>query len=62
LAKGKLCLLECITIPADAIPQIRFELELSGISETTIFPDLEGLSRELEGVWKSYFVAPEKPP
>ena len=42
------CLLEKITIPAEAVPEIRFELELSGISEATIFPDLEALSRELE--------------
>ncbi|MGA8659871.1 MAG: FRG domain-containing protein [Chthoniobacterales bacterium] len=50
-------LLEKITIPADAVPAIRIELELSGISEATILPDLEALSRELEAVWKVYFGA-----
>jgi hypothetical protein len=33
-----------------AIPQIKRDLRLAGISEETIFPDLEGLGREL-----SYF-------
>lgn len=34
----------------EAIPQIKRDLRLAGISEETIFPDLEGLGREL-----SYF-------
>jgi hypothetical protein len=49
------CLIEKITIPEHSIQQIRSELELSGISEATIFPDLEALSRELESVWESHF-------
>jgi hypothetical protein len=48
-------LLEQITIPALAIPTIKSELELSGISEATIFPDLEALGRELQAVWESLF-------
>jgi FRG domain len=51
-------LLERIIIPAASVPTIKSELELSGISETTIFPDLEALSRELDAVWKSHFGAP----
>jgi len=51
-------LLQKITIPAPAIPTINSELELSGISEATIFPDLEALSRELDSVWRSHFGAP----
>jgi hypothetical protein len=51
-------LLQKIIIPADSVPTIKSELELSGISEATIFPDLEALSRELEAVWKSRFGAP----
>jgi hypothetical protein len=51
-------LLEQITIPALAIPTIKSELELSGISEATIFPDLEALSRELQSVWRSHFGTP----
>jgi hypothetical protein len=48
-------LLEQITIPALAIPTIKSELELSGISEAAIFPDLEALGRELLAVWNSHF-------
>src|SRR5271165_793075 len=51
-------LLENITIPADSVPTIKSELELSGISEATVFPDWEALSRELEAVWRSNFGAP----
>ena len=49
------CLIEKITIPENSIQQIRLELELSGVSEATTFPDLEALSRELESVWESHF-------
>jgi hypothetical protein len=48
-------LLESIVIRADAVDEIRSELELSGISEATIFPDLEALSRELSAVWRYHF-------
>jgi hypothetical protein len=41
-------LIKKITIPENSIQQIKSELQLSGISEATIFPDLEALSRELE--------------
>jgi hypothetical protein len=37
-------------VKRDAIPDIKRDLRLAGISEETIFPDLEGLGREL-----SYF-------
>jgi len=49
-----------IIIPAGSVPKIKSELELAGISEITIFPDLEALSRELTAVWKSRFGASEK--
>ncbi len=34
-------------VKRDATPEIRRDLRLAGISEDTIFPDLEGLGREL---------------
>ncbi len=37
----------CIRIPSTAISNVREELRICGITETTIFPDLEGLGREL---------------
>jgi hypothetical protein len=36
-----------VTIPAEQIDQIIDDLATYGITETTVFPDLEGLSREL---------------
>jgi hypothetical protein len=48
-------LLERITIPSAVIPIIKSNLEFCGISEATIFPDLEALSRELDLLWKSNF-------
>jgi len=38
-------LLENIIIPADSVLKIKAELELSGISDSTIFPYCEALSR-----------------
>jgi hypothetical protein len=49
-------LLESITIPSAVIPSIKSDLEFCGISEATIFPDLEALSRELDLLWKSSFL------
>jgi hypothetical protein len=34
-------------VKKESIPQIERDLRLAGISEETIFPDLEGLGREL---------------
>ena len=34
-------------VKKEAIPDIKRDLRLAGISEETIFPDLEGLGREL---------------
>jgi FRG domain len=48
-------LLERITIPAAAVSSIKSDLEFSGISEATIFPDLEALSRELDALWNMHF-------
>jgi hypothetical protein len=36
-----------IDVKQEAIPDIKRDLRLAGISEETIFPDLEGLAREL---------------
>lgn len=36
-----------IIVPEDAIPRIAVELDQAGITETSVFPDLEGLCREL---------------
>lgn len=41
------CKLAKFNIEYKAIPQIKRDLKLAGISESTIFPDLEGLGREL---------------
>jgi hypothetical protein len=42
-----------VVIPSFGISAMRRELESCGIDETTIFPDLEGLSRSLSIKWKS---------
>jgi hypothetical protein len=39
--------LSCIRIPSAAISNVSEELRICGITESTIFPDLEGLGREL---------------
>jgi hypothetical protein len=40
-----------VFIPSSAIRLIQEQLMLVGISETTVFPDLEGLCRELKQQW-----------
>jgi len=42
-----------IPIPPAAISKIQVQLTLSGISESTLFPDLEGLGRELSYFWEA---------
>jgi hypothetical protein len=41
-----------IAITAEAIDDIRADLQSCGIKETTVYPDLEGLSRELREDWR----------
>lgn len=40
-----------IVIPRNRVVRIKRELSTCGITETTVFPDLEGLSRELTSSW-----------
>ncbi len=41
-----------IMIPAHATRKVARELQISGVDETTVFPDLEGLSRALMQKWQ----------
>ena len=42
-----------ITIPKRAIISMRLDLQTCGVTDTTLFPDLEGLSRDLVRYWQS---------
>ncbi|MGP8019935.1 MAG: FRG domain-containing protein [Limisphaerales bacterium] len=42
-----------IVVPASGVVKIRRELEIYGIDEVTIFPDLDGLGRCVSARWKS---------
>jgi hypothetical protein len=44
--------MKVITIDAASIPQIRRELRQAGMTESVIFPDLDGLGRELLRIWE----------
>lgn len=44
--------LDAIEISRTAIPQIRQELRDAGIMESVVFPDLDGLGRELKQQWE----------
>ncbi|MGA7415139.1 MAG: FRG domain-containing protein [Bryobacteraceae bacterium] len=48
---SEVLILRKIVIKASAVRAIGDDLETCGISETTAFPDLEGLSRELSRGW-----------
>ena len=41
-----------IVIDASMAAELRVELRESGITESVIYPDLDGLSRELDQLWK----------
>lgn len=42
-----------ITIPRGSINRIRQELKDAGITESVVYPDLDGLGRELNQIWKA---------
>ena len=42
-----------ITIPKGSINRIRQELQDAGVSESVIYPDLDGLGRELKQTWEA---------
>jgi len=46
-------LLSSITIPRGSVNRIRQELKDAGITESVVYPDLDGLGRELKQVWKA---------
>jgi hypothetical protein len=44
--------IEAITIEATCIPSLKIELRESGVTESVIFPDLDGLGREMNQLWE----------
>jgi len=52
LEKKKHSLLSSVAIPRSSINRIRQELKDAGITESVVYPDLDGLGRELKQVWK----------
>jgi hypothetical protein len=53
LLKRRFSRLTPITIPAGSINRIRQELRDAGVTESVVFPDLDGLGRELKQIWKT---------
>lgn len=53
MEKEKGSRLASVTIPLGSINRIRQELKDAGITESVIYPDLDGLGRELKQVWKT---------
>ena len=47
-----------MTTDAGELEEIRRELGLMGITETSVFPDLEGLSRELQAEYDMNVIYP----
>jgi hypothetical protein len=45
------CRLKSIRIGRAAVPAMRSDLRASGITESVIFPDLDGLGREMTDLW-----------
>jgi hypothetical protein len=53
LAKEKSSRLYLIRIPIAAIAGIKQDLRDAGITESVVYPDLDGLGRELKQVWET---------
>jgi hypothetical protein len=52
--------IQLITIAAAARAQLRQDLRDCGITESVIYPDLDGLGREMKQLWEDRRVAPEE--
>lgn len=52
LAKRKDSRLKSIRIPARSISGIRRQLREAGVTESVVYPDLDGLGRELKQLWE----------
>jgi hypothetical protein len=57
--KDRDCRLCRIPIKRAAVTDMRRDLATCGISESTIFPDLEGLGRELNAMFQELWVDPK---
>jgi hypothetical protein len=44
--------IKAITIESSSVSSLRMELRDSGVTESVIFPDLDGLGREINQVWE----------
>ena len=53
LYEQKASRLTSIAIPSGSVNRIRQELRDAGITESVVYPDLDGLGRELKQVWKT---------
>ena len=49
-----------ITIASDSRSQLRQELRDCGVTESVIYPDLDGLGREMKQLWEDRRIAPEE--
>lgn len=52
MEKDKSSRLVAVTIPRGSISKIRQELREAGITESVVYPDLDGLGRELKQQWE----------
>jgi hypothetical protein len=52
--------IKLITIAAAARPKMRQELRDCGVTESVIYPDLDGLGREVRQLWDDRRAAPEE--
>jgi hypothetical protein len=48
-----------ITIPKSSVAEVRVQLRDAGVTESVIYPDLDGLGRELDQLWSSLTKQPK---
>jgi hypothetical protein len=46
--------LRAIKIPGECILQMQIDIRDCGVSESVIFPDLDGMGREIKQLWERF--------
>lgn len=53
LEKEKDSRLVAVGVPVNSINRVKQKLKDAGLTESVVYPDLDGLGRELKQVWKA---------
>jgi hypothetical protein len=58
LSEGKVSKIRRLVFPGKCIPKIQAEIRDCGVTESVIFPDLDGVGRETKKRWQQFKARP----